>query len=443
MLAAIRRVSIRGNTADRIFWGMVTVLAVWQVITYRRDFYLIIDDWAFFGVRLDLLENAGVDDFLLRRHNEHLMGGMVLWDVGIAKMFGLRDYTPWVVSVQIANALVAWITWRFAARIGVPRRAAACVCPFLIAWGPFDRVGYWAPEAIFGITLALVISQFALTALSDESRRRDVVGALLGTLAVFIQSICVVVSPITVIVLAMKRRWISALIAMTPLVAYISWYLTYQKRDDAYRWDIGGSYPQVRDIGLFFDFTWHTLSRTVWQSANAPIAALLIVLIVSGSVHLWRQGGERRIILISAVTASCIYLAGFTWSRGFVTLRTFQIEVPSRYASVIAILLLPIAAVGLARICAPVRAKLALSKRAVAVIGVTSLVVVFTLNTYQRFDSHDTDMEIAELARNTIFVAVDDPELASKPQADFVFGESVFFDLINSDLLRFKRLGWL
>ena len=78
-----------------------------------------------------------------------------------------------------------------------------------------------------------------------------------------------------------------------------------------------------------------------------------------------------------------------------------------------------------------------------AVIGVTSLVVVFTLNTYQRFDSHDTDMEIAELARNTMFVAVDDPELASKPQADFVFGESVFFDLINSDLLRFKRLGWL
>ena len=422
---------------------MVAVLAVWQVITYRRDFYLIIDDWAFFGVRLDLLENAGVDDFLLRRHNEHLMGGMVLWDVGIAKVFGLRDYTPWVVSVQIANALVAWITWRFATRIGVPRRAAACVCPFLIAWGPFDRVGYWAPEAIFGITLALIISQFALTALSDESRRRDIVGALLGIFAVFIQSICVVVSPITVVVLAMKRRWVSAVIAMTPLVAYVAWYSTYQKRDDAYRWDIGGSYPQARDIGLFFDFTWHTLSRTVWQSAHAPIAALLIVLIVSGSVHLWRQGGERRIILISAVTASCIYLAGFTWSRGFVTLRTFQIEVPSRYASVIAILLLPIAAVGLARICAPVRAKLALSKRAVAVIGVTSLAVVFTFNTYQRFDSHDTDMEIAELARNTIFVAVDDPELASKPQTDFVFGESVFFDLINSDLLRFKRLGWL
>ena len=422
---------------------MVTVLAVWQVITYRRDFYLIIDDWAFFGVRLDLLENAGVDDFLLRRHNEHLMGGMVLWDVGIAKMFGLRDYTPWVVSVQIANALVAWITWRFATRIGVPRRAAACVCPFLIAWGPFDRVGYWAPEAIFGITLALIISQFALTALSDESRRRDIVGALLGIFAVFIQSICVVVSPITVIVLAMKRRWVSAVIAMTPLVAYVAWYSTYQKRDDAYRWDIGGSYPQTRDIGLFFDFTWHTLSRTVWQSAHAPIAALLIVLIVSGSVHLWRQGGERRIILVSAITASCIYLVGFTWSRGFVTLRMFQIEVPSRYASVIAILLLPIAAVGLTRICTTARVKFALSKKATSFIGVTSLAVVIALNTYQRLDSHDSDMEMANLARRTIFAAVDDPELSGKQQTDFVFGESVFFDLINSDLLRFKKLGWL
>ena len=422
---------------------MVAVLAVWQVITYRRDFYLIIDDWAFFGVRLDLLENAGVDDFLLRRHNEHLMGGMVLWDVGIAKVFGLRDYTPWVVSVQIANALVAWITWRFATRIGVPRLAAACVCPFLIAWGPFDRVGYWAPEAIFGITLALIISQFALTALSDESRRRDIVGALLGIFAVFIQSICVVVSPITVIVLAMKRRWVSALIAMTPLVAYVAWYSTYQKRDDAYRWDIGGSYPQARDIGLFFDFTWHTLSRTVWQSAHAPIAVLLIILIFCGAVHLWRQGGERRIILVSAITASCIYLVGFTWSRGFVTLRMFQIEVPSRYASVIAILLLPIAAVGLTRICTTARVKFALSKRATAFIGVTSLAVVIALNTYQRLDSHDSDMEMANLARRTIFAAVDDPELSGKQQTDFVFGESVFFDLINSDLLRFKKLGWL
>lgn len=422
---------------------MVAVLAVWQVITYRRDFYLIIDDWAFFGVRLDLLENAGVDDFLLRRHNEHLMGGMVLWDVGIAKVFGLRDYTPWVVSVQIANAFVAWITWRFATRIGVPRLAAACVCPFLIAWGPFDRVGYWAPEAIFGITLALIISQFALTALSDESRRRDIVGALLGIFAVFIQSICVVVSPITVIVLAIKRRWMSALIAMTPLVAYVAWYLTYQKRNDAYRWDIGGSYPQARDIGLFFDFTWHTLSRTVWQSAHAPIAVLLIILIFWGAVHLWRQGGERRIILVSAITASCIYLVGFTWSRGFVTLRMFQIEVPSRYASVIAILLLPIAAVGLTRICTTARVRFALSKRATAFIGVTSLAVVIALNTYQRLDSHDSDMEMANLARRTIFAAVDDPELSGKQQTDFVFGESVFFDLINSDLLRFKKLGWL
>jgi len=87
--------------------------------------------------------------------------------------------------------------------------------------------------------------------------------------------------------------------------------------------------------------------------------------------------------------------------------------------------------------------KFALSKRATAFIGVTSLAVVIALNTYQRLDSHDSDMEMANLARRTIFAAVDDPELSGKQQTDFVFGESVFFDLINSDLLRFKRLGWL
>ncbi|MFZ9427636.1 MAG: hypothetical protein ACO29A_09580 [Ilumatobacteraceae bacterium] len=139
------------DTAKRVFWTLIVICAAWQIVTYRNDFYLIIDDWAFFGTRLDLLATDGLDDFLLRRHNEHLMAGMVVWDVGIASIFGLRDYLPWLISVLCANTFVAWVIFKYSRRIGVAPIAAAVVSPFFLVWGAFDRVGYWAPEAIFAI----------------------------------------------------------------------------------------------------------------------------------------------------------------------------------------------------------------------------------------------------------------------------------------------------
>jgi hypothetical protein len=42
------------------------------------------------------------------------MGGMVLWNVGLAEMFGLRSYLPWIVSLQLANVFVAWTLKEFA-----------------------------------------------------------------------------------------------------------------------------------------------------------------------------------------------------------------------------------------------------------------------------------------------------------------------------------------
>lgn len=443
MIVAPEHPRYHGDMAARVFWGVVVCFGLWQVLTYRRDFYLIIDDWAFFGTRLDLLATSGVDDFLLRRHNEHLMGGMVLWDVGIAKLFGLRSYTPWVLSVQVANAFVAWIMWRYSIRIGLHRFAAALLCPFLMIWGPFDRVGYWAPEAIFWLTLALAMSQFALTALSEESRKRDVAGAAVGTLGVFVQSICVVVVPITVVVLAVKRRWISAMIATAPIVTYSVWLLTYARRDDAYRWEIGGSYAQVRDAHLIFDFTWQILSRTMWQSAFAPLAVILFVLIVLGVNELWRKGGDGRTIAIASLAASVFYISGFIWSRGYATIRIFRMEIPSRYASVIAMLLLPIAAVGLTRAMSLLPAMSRLGGKAKLVCGAGALVLLFALNAYQRLDNHTQDMEIASFTRRTIDAAINDPGLDDRTTTDFVFGESVFFDLNYGDLLRFRRLGWL
>lgn len=431
------------DLAKRVFWTVIVICSLWQIVTYRDDFYLIIDDWAFFGTRLDLLSTNGLDDFLLRRHNEHLMAGMVLWDVGIASIFGLRDYLPWLISVLCANTFVAWVIYAYSRRIGINPVAAAVVAPFFLAWGAFDRVGYWAPEAIFAICLCLLMCHFDWFVTSRPSVRKEFAGTLLATLAIFIQSICVAVVPVTVAVLAVRRRWRSMLISCIPLVFYVLWYITYQRRDDAYRWPIGGAYPQDRDISLFLEFGWKSLSRTVWQTANFPTFLVIMILISVGATHLIRQGGTKRVYAVSAIGASFVYLSGFVWARGFATLKIFRQEIPSRYVSVLAILLLPIAGLGLSVLAVKLRDRRPLTRTTRSALFATSVLLLIASNAYQKYDRHQEDMEFARSTRDRLIAEMADPGLATKQASDFVFGDIVWMDIIYSDLLRFRRLGWL
>jgi hypothetical protein len=52
-------------------------------------------------------------------------------------------------------------------------------------------------------------------------------------------------------------------------------------------------------------------------------------------------------------------------------------------------------------------------------------------------------MEFARSTRDRLIAEMADPGLATKQASDFVFGDIVWMDIIYSDLLRFRRLGWL
>jgi drug/metabolite transporter (DMT)-like permease len=335
------------------------------------------------------------------------------------------------------------VIYTYSRRIGINPLAAAVVAPFFLAWGAFDRVGYWAPEAIFAICLCLLMCHFDWFITSQPSAQKELAGILLATLAIFIQSICVAVVPVTVAVLAVRRRWRSMLISCIPLVVYVLWYVTYQRRDDAYRWPIGGAYPQDRNISLYLEFGWKSLSRTVWQTANFPTFLLIAILIGVGGIHLIRQGGNKRVYAVSAIGASFIYLSGFVWARGFATLRIFRQEIPSRYVSVLAILLLPIAGLGLSVLVVKIRDRHGLTRTTRNALIVTSFLLLIASTAFQKYDRHNEDMEFARSTRDRLTTEMADPSLATKQASDFVFGDIVWMDIIYSDLLRFRRLGWL
>ena len=438
---ALRR---RPSAPTAVFWGLVLVFGAWMTHRYRTEWFLVADDWTMLGSRVEHWRLFGFDDFLLRRHNEHLMGGMTLWNWGLAEIFGLRDYTPWVITVQIGNAFVSWVAYRFMRRLDIPAIVAASMAPFLMIWGPFITVAYWAPEAIFTICLALVMLHFWLVSSDTNSVRRDIAGAGASTLAIFIHSVCAAVLPVLLASLIVRRRWRSLSISSVPLVLYGLWFVSYQRLQPSNRWltEIEPDTWQERSVGLFFTFGWKTLSRMVWPHSSFLAALTIAMLVACGAVVCIRRGGEQRFLVTAALFAALVYMFGFTWSRGFVTEEVFKQDPPSRYAAVVGLLLLPIAAVPLGMLTRRASERLRSVRPAGLAIGGLLVVLAISVNARQRADSDTDMMTVADTFRDRVVAVASDPALPTYPPDDFVFGEMWLVDLVFDDVARFKRNGW-
>ena len=442
-LSKIIHLSRRPDLA--VFWFLCTLFGTLILLRYRHHSAFFIDDWTIFGSRLGHLDRLGFDDFVLRRHNEHLMGGMVLWDVGLAKFFGLRNYLPWMITVQLANCFVSWVFFRYMIRVGLATLVAAIIAPFFMIWAPLGSVAYWAPEAIFTISLAFLMVHFRYLVLDTSSNKALFWGTSAAMLGIFIHSISAVLIPISMTVLVIQRKWRTAFVASVPLVMYGLWFLTYQKLPQANRWSLAPAQelPQIRTAELFFECTWKILSRAMWLNSSPLIACVFLVLVVIGFCICFRRGGEQRFIAISAVAASTIFLAGFAWSRAYF-MEVLQQDPPGRYAAVVFLLLLPLAILPIAILGQKIRPLLRIPKKLLYFSAVTfvSLVALLNFTLRQTFDRDF--LSIAEASLYQIQNVADDPNLDSHNPEEFVFGDNnPWIDLTYGDVARFVRLGWL
>lgn len=441
LIAAFRRPA----ASTVMFWSLTTLFGIWMILQYRNQWYLIIDDWTMLGSRIEHLNQFGVDDFLLRRHNEHLMAGMTLWNVGLAEVFGLRSYTPWVVTVQMGNVFVAWIVYRFAQVLDVPRLLAAISAPLFMIWGPFTTISYWAPESIFVVCLALVMLNYWLVTTGEPSIKREVIGNIFSALAIFIHSVCVAVIPVLVVVLLYRRRWRSSIITSIPILLYGLWFVTYQRLPASNRWTGTGSGDiyQERNLQIFFSFSWRTLARMVWWHSTPAAAMAVILMVAAGTVITWRRGGIQRTIVMSSLAAALVYMAGFAWSRGFVTMNIFKQDPPSRYAAVVALLLLPIALVPVGWAAAHLHATPDAFRHVTRGLGLALLVVAILASVRMREDNDAAAIPYASQTRARILSLADDALLYSYDRDEFVFGDNSWMDLTIRDVIRFKERGWL
>jgi hypothetical protein len=407
------------------------------------------DDWVVYGSRLDLKSQSGLDDFLLRRHNEHLIGGLVLWNFGLASIFGLVSYTPWAITVVVANVFVIWVVRGYMTRIGVHPILAAVTSPLFLLIAPLGTLSYWTFDQVFIVTLAMNFMHFALTTGNNSAiTKRDVIGAAISTLAVFIFSISVIAIPVIAFIQVWHRRWTRALIAIVPLVFYGLWTVTYGNRTPSARWFIETAdvpaVSQDRDVALFVSFGWKLISRTVWANSNPVMFVLVICLITVGLWHLRRDLTGKRTAALAAIAVATLYIGGFTWSRGVFTDRLLRVDPPDRYAAVLALLLLPICLLGAQELVREILPKRILSSRKLTqslTSGVVAMLLTVTLN--QRFNEDEKYKVFPMAFRSRIMAVANDPSLHSFPLADFVFESSWPTDLTFGDILRLKKMGWL
>jgi hypothetical protein len=419
------------------------------VIRYSHSRYFIMDDWVVYGSRLDQKALFGLDDYLLRRHNEHLIGGLVLWNFGLASIFGLSSYTPWAISVVIANVFVVWVLRKYMIRIGVHPILAAVTSPLFLLIAPLDMLTYWSFNQVFILTLALNLVHFSLTSQhSSTITRRDVLGAMISTLAVFIFSISVVTIPVIACIQVWHRRWTRAFVALTPLLMYGLWYFSYGNLTPSDRYfsdtTLGPKLVPHRDLDLFLSFGWKLISRTVWTNSNPLVFVIVVCLLLAGLWRLRRESTDKRTTAVAAIAAAALYTGGFTWSRGWVTDRIFRVDPPDRYVAVLALLLLPICLLGSQELFKIVLPKRIMSSRKSTYFLIVIIITLLTTGTLKQRSTEDNKMRSFTMAtRARIMTVAHDPLLPTLPRTDYVFGSSWPTDLTFGDILRLKKMGWL
>lgn len=425
--------------ADIIFWSLCIVFGTWMILAYRNSFYLWMDDWTLLGTRIQLLQDNGYLDFFLRRHNEHLMAGMVLWDVALGKLFGLRSYLPWVVTVVVANIGVSWIIRAYMLRLGTTRIVAAACAPFVLIWASYGTVAYWAPESIFAITTGLVIGQFLLVEHEGPTGRRDALGAAAGMTAVLIHSSAAMFGVVIVAILLWRRRFRAATVASIPVVVAGLWYVTYGRGPQVWKFsafaDSGPGIELRRDPETMVRFMGSMTSKTLMNGTSILVTCVILLVVAYGAIVALRKG-QGRLISFS-LGSTLLFMGVVAWTRAHFS-AAMGMEPAGRYAAVVGLLLLPIVVLA----CQDLASRWLPNRPWVhAAAGMAVFVLVLGLQVRSRDVNNREILLIGQGTQGQILQLADSADLEQMDGDQRVF-ETTFMDLTVEDVRRLVRMGW-
>ncbi|MGH8982646.1 MAG: hypothetical protein ACRDY6_02070 [Acidimicrobiia bacterium] len=327
----------------------------------RRQWFNL-DEWNFL---VDRHAFAGDGTSIWEPHNEHWSTTPVLVYRGLFAVFGVRTYLPYVLVNVAFHLLVVHLVWRLLRRNGVEPLLATCACAVLAVLGAgWENLTSAFQYQFFGPILFGLLALLVAPERGGLARRDALVAVLLVIGLTFSGTGLTMVVVVALVTLLRRGARVAAATVAVPALVYLLWYLAYGE-------DASTSVPQ-----LSFTTTLEVLPGYVWQglvgavdevTGLAGVGPVVLVLLGLAVVRLARPATSAWAVTLALAFGAVTFLTLTGIRRASLGEETAGAP---RYVYVIAVLLLPLAAMAVDRWSSGSQVRL------VMMVGVTALLLI-------------------------------------------------------------------
>ncbi|MAT93325.1 MAG: hypothetical protein CME59_12060 [Halioglobus sp.] len=211
--------SLPRASAPALVLALLVASAFFIILLRLGDFYWFHgDEWVFLTQRMS--------GSLFAPHNEHVATVPILIYRLLFHSVGFGSYTPYQVPVLCMHLLTAVLLWLIMRRSQVNAWIATALAAVFVYFGPGEENIIWAFQVGFTGALAMGLAQLLLANHPGGLSRRDVLGLLLGLVAILSAGFAPVLVAVTGAVTLLRRGLKVALFHTVPLaVVFLGWWL--------------------------------------------------------------------------------------------------------------------------------------------------------------------------------------------------------------------------
>lgn len=302
------RVWLTTDRAANAAFAVALVLGLVVIAVLGNDQWFIRDDWAFVVTRNLVHEQLGWQAWLFTAQDGHWMTPPILVYRGLQEIFGLGSYWPFLVPTIVLHVAAVLLVRSLCLRVGVTMWTTTIVCTLLLVFGNGWENILFGIQITYNLSLVMFFAHLLLVDHDGPVDRRDGVGAVLGSIGLMSSAFGPFFAAGTFAVLAQRRRWKAAAVAVVPQAIIYSWWLLAWGEDPA--GDRGD-----RTISGAIRFARLTMTATLTGMTGQVIFAGAALLGIIG-VALWRRPSarQRALLLTLAVLPVPLFLA-IGWQR--------------------------------------------------------------------------------------------------------------------------------
>ena len=316
-----------------VAWPIGILLLAW----IARDQWFVRDDWAFIFTRQRLYEVRGLDDLLLEPQDGHWMTWPILVFRMLHGVFGTGSYLPFLIVLWITHIGAVVLARVWMTRLGVTAWISTLMTIVLLVFGAGWENLMFAIQIVYNFSLLAFLGQSLLVDHDGPVDRRDWIGAGISLIGVSSSGFGPFFAFGVGLMLALRRRWKAAAIAVVPqAVAWCWWWLTW------------GSDPVGGDGTAGVRFVVHWVEFGVWSTFGSMIGTGLLAwpaFVLCVGLAAWpRLDPARRAPVIALLATALVMYAGIGTRR-----EVFGVEAAGwpRYQYMAAMIVAPVLALGL------------------------------------------------------------------------------------------------